>query len=94
MEKSHPNIFEISFRFNQFEAGCYAAILKKEICAERCQIRFQNGECNLADYLAAVRRQTGLQRQYTGEFLRILNSVLCYILKKKVDFVGVDLVGS
>ena len=84
--------------------------LEKEMCAERCKIKHIVWEisewgCNLADYLSAVRHQSGLETIITGEFVcaffNIINSVafvknyielLCWP-HGEVDLMGVDLVG-
>ena len=74
--KSHLNIFEIidvmrkeqatmEMKFNQFEAGAMQPSQKRRYVQRDVRLstlfeRFQNGKCNLADYLAAVRHQTGL----------------------------------
>ena len=71
--KSHPNIFEIidvmrkeqAITEMKFEAGAMQPSRKRRYVKrdERGSTlfeRFQNGQCNLADYLAAVRHQTGL----------------------------------
>ena len=52
-------------KFNQFEAGAMQPSRKerdvqRDIRLSKLFERFRNGECNLADYLAAVRHQTGL----------------------------------
>ena len=56
----------MEMKFNQFEAGAMQPSRKRRYVQRDVRLstlfeRFQNGECsNLADYLAAVRHQTGL----------------------------------
>ena len=52
-------------KLNQFEAGAMQPSQKRRYVQRDAKLttlfeRFQNGECNLAEYLAAVRHKTGL----------------------------------